>query len=778
MNKLNDFDVVIMLTFSDWHTEMNGNRYHYATRHSRLVPVYFIQINGFSSTPEYIKTEFECITVVKINSHLNHEAFCSVLEDLKNKSFKSPLFWVYNPYFSEVLQTLPSPKIVYHATEDYFCDDFINDRNLKNSTEKIIRQSFLTIAVTHGIKENILKRISGKEVIVSENGCDYKLWSTYQNSPKERSVVYQGGIHNKIDFNLLSEVIKINPDIPFYFYGEAYNTPVQWTEITKLPNVKYDGKLGLNDLLEKVSKSKIGIIPFVQNDWIVKRSFPLKFYEYLSAGMHVISTPINSLPDQYSNTSSNALEFSANIRRLIDKPVNLDEDKIRFFKESDYDSKFNKILDEINGSKKKNKKILGLIVIDAEACENQAVTQHIENIQQFSEINFKSIDVRKFSEMKQCQLPSYEVIVIHYSVRFFKSYVNSSFVQKMRRYQGVKVVFIQDEYDNILKVRKNLKSIAPQFIFTCVPTSYIFNLYPEDDFPKTRFISNLTGYISSELLQLAEENIETERPIDVFYRGRRLPISYGTLGFEKSYIGERFKEQAKGSDLVTDIEVDDSKRIYGSEWYEILKKSKTMLGTESGSNVFDFEASLPKDLLKWESQGLSYLEKIEKISSKYEQAIQMNQISPKIFEMFATGCVPILFEGKYSELILPHINYIPLKKDFSNFEDVTSIIHQKGKLDKIRSNNYIFLKHEKVLHQSKFIRDCLDWNLIQASNLAFDKNQSRLLFSPSFEELNFKQKIKRIVVLSVKRVIYAAGDLGIINSNKAYSRLKILFKAN
>ena len=35
----------------------------------------------------------------------------------------------------------------------------------------------------------------------------------------------------------------------------------------------------------------------------------------------------------------------------------------------------------------------------------------------------------------------------------------------------------------------------------------------------------------------------------------------------------------------------------------------------------------------------------------------MNQISPRIFESMAYGSIPILFEGEYSNLLKPNINY-------------------------------------------------------------------------------------------------------------------------
>ena len=53
------FDAVVMLTFSKWHTEMRSNRYHYATRFARHLPVIFVQPDleepGFRYEPTEVR---------------------------------------------------------------------------------------------------------------------------------------------------------------------------------------------------------------------------------------------------------------------------------------------------------------------------------------------------------------------------------------------------------------------------------------------------------------------------------------------------------------------------------------------------------------------------------------------------------------------------------------------------------------------------------------------------------------------------------------------------
>jgi hypothetical protein len=48
----------------------------------------------------------------------------------------------------------------------------------------------------------------------------------------------------------------------------------------------------------------------------------------------------------------------------------------------------------------------------------------------------------------------------------------------------------------------------------------------------------------------------------------------------------------------------------------------------------------------------------------------MNQVSPRIFEAIFCGTALILFDGEYSGVVKPDLHFIPLRKDFSNLEEV------------------------------------------------------------------------------------------------------------
>lgn len=269
----------------------------------------------------------------------------------------------------------------------------------------------------------------------------------------------------------------------------------------------------------------------------------------------------------------------------------------------------------------------------------------------------------------------FDVVIIHYSIRLSVNFGNytlaDGYARSLGDFNGYKVLFIQDEYDSTNVAKAWIKKLKIDAVFTCVPIDQIDMVYPSEEFPDTDFVANLTGYVPESLLGLNVLPI-AQRSTYVAYRGRNLPFWYGELGQEKEFIGVEFKKYCHSNSLKCDIEWDATHRIYGDDWYSFLSSAKATLGTESGSNVFDFDGEVSAKITAY--LGEHPLAPFEEVSAKFlngvDGAFHMNQISPKIFEAIALKTALVLFEGSYSGVVLPDQHFISLKKDFSNINDV------------------------------------------------------------------------------------------------------------
>jgi len=281
------------------------------------------------------------------------------------------------------------------------------------------------------------------------------------------------------------------------------------------------------------------------------------------------------------------------------------------------------------------------------------------------------------------RLDFFDVVILHYSVRLsLESYIAAPVASALKQFTGCKVLFIQDEYETTETARRWIEQLAIDVLFTCVPKNQREEVYPTSRFPDIEFHQNLTGYSPDRFEQRGSIKPIANRSCVIGYRGRQLPYWYGELGRDKYRIGVEMRRVCNERGIPVDIEWDDTKRIYGTSWYDWLQDCRATLGTESGSNVFDYDGTIRAEIEKAmrTNPRLEYEEVWNRWVAPHEGKVRMNQISPRVFEAIAMNTALILYEGEYSGIIEPDVHYIPLKKDFSNVDDV---------LDKVRDDDFV-----------------------------------------------------------------------------------------
>jgi hypothetical protein len=329
-----------------------------------------------------------------------------------------------------------------------------------------------------------------------------------------------------------------------------------------------------------------------------------------------------------------------------------------------------------------------LVLYDHHETHVKTISDYLDSFQRYSRHNVSYV-----SSFAKCHfdLVYFDAVVLHYSVRVcFPGRLSASFTQALQSYQGLKVLFIQDEYDHTNVARQAIRDLGIGLVFTCVPEESIAKVYPPAQFPGVRFVNVLTGYVPIELSQMKAFAPIRQRRVLIGYRGRNLGYWYGDLGQEKQLIGQRMKEICAAHGLTTDIAWEEKDRIYGNGWFDFLGQCKATLGTESGANVFDFDGTLIESIQRElrRDPSISYQEIRDKYLCDCEGQILMNQISPKVFEAIACRTALVLFEGRYSGVLEANTHYIPLKKDFSNVDDVLAKLQDDNLLEAMTERAY------------------------------------------------------------------------------------------
>ena len=296
-------------------------------------------------------------------------------------------------------------------------------------------------------------------------------------------------------------------------------------------------------------------------------------------------------------------------------------------------------------------------------------------------------------------LDRFDVVVVHYSLAMAQwSYLAEPTRRKLRRFQGLKAAFIQDEYRFIADTTEALVDLGIGLVFTCLPDHAQRQVYGDPRLKDVKLQQVLTGYVPQWLTAYQPRPLR-DRPVMVGYRGRTSPAWLGRAGREKLEIGRRFKREARRFGLSTDIDWTERGRLYGQAWTHFLRRCRAVLAVESGASVFDFDGRIASksetfDLLtrrgrRDEDVDAGRYEQLKaRFFAEHEDRIDISQISPRVFEAMALRTMVIAYRGAYSGIMEPWRHYVPLEKDHSNMAEVVAAIRDVDKSAEIIANAY------------------------------------------------------------------------------------------
>jgi hypothetical protein len=258
------------------------------------------------------------------------------------------------------------------------------------------------------------------------------------------------------------------------------------------------------------------------------------------------------------------------------------------------------------------------------------------------------------------------VILLHFSVfydemgRLSPEYLN--FIE--RNQASYLTAMFQDEQAYLEKRLEFCRDYGVDCVFTMFEQETAERIYGQQT-AASEVVSALPGYVSDGLREVGARLTiaDRDRPVDIGYRGRKPPIEWGPEAQEKYEIAHEFARHAVGLELRLDIETDESKRMYGESWYRFMAACRATLGTESGTVI-------------------------RRPTAHGDELLPYRTISPRHLEAAAFRSCQILYEGRYSGALEPMTHYIPLRKDFSNFDEVIARFKDPDIRSELTANAY------------------------------------------------------------------------------------------
>jgi glycosyltransferase involved in cell wall biosynthesis len=211
-----------------------------------------------------------------------------------NYSTKPDLIYIDNPFYHFIIDKYHNSKIIFRLT-DKFSGFPGSNKNVEKIIGRIISESDLTIYCSESNKE-FVDSYSPKESLFVPNGIDYSVYDeTKKELPQEfvdipePRAIYVGATSEWLDVDLLLYCSKQLLNWNFIIVGPITK------HIKKLEhqdNIHILGTKKSEDVPLLLQNSQAGLIPFNVSEYpdLIQGINPIKLYEYLGAGLKVVST--------------------------------------------------------------------------------------------------------------------------------------------------------------------------------------------------------------------------------------------------------------------------------------------------------------------------------------------------------------------------------------------------------------------------------------------------------------------------------------------------------
>ena len=228
-------------------------------------------------------------------------------------------------------------------------------RSLLDFEHRILQQHPIeeVCAVNDELAEAMCQRYPHLKIRVVPNGVDLSLFASAEpdielSKTRAANVIYVGAFHPWTDVNLIFATADMLPDHTFHLYGN-WNRPAP----RRPPgNVRLHGPIRHQDIASKMKSCSVGLIPSSRQNFGRMVEKPLKFYEYLAAGLGVAATSHGGKGlEPFAVIGDTPAAFAEAIHRAKLVPGRLGPEIGETLRQLEWDHLVEKLLDGHNGSR-------------------------------------------------------------------------------------------------------------------------------------------------------------------------------------------------------------------------------------------------------------------------------------------------------------------------------------------------------------------------------------------------------------------------------------------
>ena len=214
---------------------------------------------------------------------------------------ENPMVWFYHPQQGYVTSLFPHSFNIFEV-KDNFADLDGNELESAKAQEESLRDHVDLLLCT---SQKLLDKYSTgyRKAWLSGNGLERNTYerlvgSRPQSIPELTSIPgprigYTGLISRRLDWDLILEIARQQPDWSFVFVGKVSDPSIR-PLTASFSNIHIPGWYDHEQMPAVLSSFDIGFMPYRDNNFF-HYSNPLKFYEFAAAGLRMVSSNMEEM---------------------------------------------------------------------------------------------------------------------------------------------------------------------------------------------------------------------------------------------------------------------------------------------------------------------------------------------------------------------------------------------------------------------------------------------------------------------------------------------------
>ena len=332
---------MVYLAISPW-TSMWKNRHQLMSRFAREMPVLYVEpwrglrrvrrtlINGleppkldsqqpagsgFGQLRVLASASLPPVSTSKLLGGLTQHLWLRAIRSAaRDAGIDHPILWISHPRYASAIGRLGETKSIYHIVDEYggYTNQEERSRHrLWKAEQAVLNQVDLAIAVSHTLVD--AKSGHGADVHLVENAVDFDAFDAWRDNravPDDIAAIdsprlgYCGLIGKRLNLDLIDRLAAAKPEYAIVLVGrvDERGCGEGLARLRAHENVHFLGEKPVNEVPAYVSSLDVGLLPYEIN-LETNNISPLKMYEYLAAGLPVISTAIPAAERQRDNVT-------------------------------------------------------------------------------------------------------------------------------------------------------------------------------------------------------------------------------------------------------------------------------------------------------------------------------------------------------------------------------------------------------------------------------------------------------------------------------------------